>query len=91
MYRLLFCLYAEDLNLLPMDMLTYREGYSLKRLVQMAKGHAADSLEVLDPNGSFFQESLQALFALLRAGCRLGAEGSSSPMAAACSAPAARS
>ncbi len=75
LYRLLFCLYAEDLNLLPMDMLTYRDGYSLKRLVRMAKGQAADSLEILDPNGSFFQESLQALFGLLRTGCRLGPEG----------------
>src|SRR5262249_13685275 len=32
LYRLLFILYAEDLALLPVDILTYREGYSLKRL-----------------------------------------------------------
>jgi hypothetical protein len=75
LYRMLFCLYAEDLNLLPMDMLTYREGYSLKRLVRLSKGHSVDSLERLDPNGPFFQESLQALFGLLRKGCHLGPEG----------------
>ena len=75
LYRLLFCLYAEDLNLLPMDMLTYRDGYSLKRMIRLAKGQAANSLVIADPNGRFFQESLQALFALLRSGCNLGPEG----------------
>ena len=79
LYRLLFCLYAEDLNLLPMDMLTYREGYSLKRMIHLAKGQAADSLEIADPNGQFFQESLKALFTLLRTGCNLGPEGAIQP------------
>jgi hypothetical protein len=79
LYRLLFCLYAEDLNLLPMDMLTYREGYSLKRMILLAKGKATDSLEMSDPNGRFFQESLKALFALLRSGCNLGPEGTIQP------------
>jgi hypothetical protein len=79
LYRLLFCLYAEDLNLLPMDMLTYREGYSLKRMIHLAKGQSADSLAAADPNGSFFQESLRSLFALLRKGCNLGPEGAIQP------------
>ncbi len=75
LYRLLFVLYAEDLNLLPMDVLTYREGYSLHRLVRLAREAGADSLEASDPNGGFFQASLNALFSLLRAGCNLGPEG----------------
>ena len=74
-YRLLFILYAEDLNLLPMDMLTYRQGYSLGRLIRLARESGEDSLEVADPNGCFFQASLEALFALLRSGCHLGPEG----------------
>ena len=36
LYRLLFVLYAEDLALLPVDMLTYREGYALGQVVRLA-------------------------------------------------------
>ena len=79
LYRLLFILYAEDLNLLPMDVLTYREGYSLNRLIRLARDAGNDSLEVADPNGRFFQSSLDALFALLRSGCHLGPEGEIKP------------
>jgi len=79
LYRLLFILYAEDLNLLPMDVLTYREGYSLNRLIRLAREPGQDSLEVADPNGRFFQASLDALFALLRTGCHLGPEGEIKP------------
>ena len=79
LYRLLFILYAEDLNLLPMDVLTYREGYSLSRLIRLARESGRDSLEVADPGGRFFQASLDALFALLRAGCHLGPEGEIKP------------
>lgn len=79
LYRLLFILYAEDLNLLPMDVLTYREGYSLNRLIRLARESGNDSLEVADPNGRFFQASLDALFALLRTGCHLGPEGEIKP------------
>ncbi len=45
LYRLLFTLYAEDLALLPIDMVTYREGYSLSRLIQLARGKGAEQLE----------------------------------------------
>lgn len=79
LYRLLFILYAEDLNLLPMDVLTYREGYSLNRLVRLARESGTDALEVADPNGRFFQASLDALFTLLRKGCHLGPEGEIKP------------
>jgi hypothetical protein len=79
LYRLLFILYAEDLALLPVDMLTYREGYSLKRLLQRAEGDATAPLAESDPNGSFFQASLQALFRLLRRGAHLGPEGEIRP------------
>jgi hypothetical protein len=79
LYRLLFVLYAEDLNLLPMDVLTYREGYSLHRLVRLAREAGDDAVEVSDPNGSFFQASLDAMFALIRVGCDLGPEGRIKP------------
>jgi len=79
LYRLLFILYAEDLNLLPMDTLTYREGYSLKRLIRLAREAGSESLKATDPNGRFFQASRDALFALLRAGCHLGPEGEIKP------------
>lgn len=75
LYRLLFALYAEDLHLLPMDVRTYQEGYSLNRLIQLARQPGQDALEVTDPTGQFFQYSLEALFALLRTGCHLGTEG----------------
>jgi hypothetical protein len=79
LYRLLFVLYAEDLALLPVDMLTYREGYSLKWLLMRTEGGDAVPLAQSDPNGSFFQASLQALFGLLRQGAHLGPEGEIRP------------
>ncbi len=75
LYRLLFVLYAEDLALLPVDMLTYREGYALGQIVRLARGSGPDSLAVLDPNGAFFEGSLRALFRLLTEGAKLGPEG----------------
>ncbi|NOT01002.1 MAG: hypothetical protein HOP29_10275 [Phycisphaerales bacterium] len=79
LYRLLFILYAEDLGLLPIDMLTYREGYSLNRLIHLARARGAESLERTDPNGPFFEDSLHALFKLLRRGVKLGPEGKIDP------------
>ncbi|MGA7497535.1 MAG: hypothetical protein WBX00_12485, partial [Isosphaeraceae bacterium] len=75
LYRLLFVLYAEDLALLPVDMLTYREGYALGQIVRLARDSGPDSLAVLDPNGAFFEGSLRALFRLLTEGAKLGPEG----------------
>ncbi len=75
LYRLLFVLYAEDLALLPVDMLTYREGYALGQIVRLARETGPDTLTVLDPNGAFFEGSLRALFRLLTEGTNLGPEG----------------
>jgi len=79
LYRLLFVLYAEDLALLPVDMLTYREGYALGQVVRLARDGGPDSLAILDPNGSFFECSLRALFRLLSQGVKLGPEGEIKP------------
>jgi len=79
LYRLLFVLYAEDLALLPVDMLTYREGYALGQVVRLARDGGPDSLAGLDPNGSFFEGSLRALFRLLSQGVKLGPEGEIKP------------
>jgi Eco57I restriction-modification methylase len=79
LYRLLFILYAEDLNLLPIEMRTYREGYSLSRLTRFTSGSGPSALVVADPNGTFVESSLQALFALLKKGVNLGAEGEIRP------------
>ena len=75
LYRLLFVLYAEDLALLPVDMLTYREGYSLGRAVGLAREGGPDGLADHEPHGSFLEGSLRALFDLLRQGAKLGPEG----------------
>lgn len=75
LYRLLFVLYAEDLALLPVDMLTYREGYALGQIVRLARDGGPDGLAALDPNGTFFEGSLRALFHLLTEGAKLGPEG----------------
>lgn len=75
LYRLLFVLYAEDLALLPVDMLTYREGYSLGQVVRLARDGGPDSLMAHDPHGTFLEGSLRALFDLLRQGIKLGPEG----------------
>jgi hypothetical protein len=79
LYRLLFILYAEDLALLPVDMLTYREGYALGQIVRLAREGASDGLAILDPAGSFFEGSLRALFRLLNQGIKLGPEGEIKP------------
>jgi hypothetical protein len=84
LYRLLFVLYAEDLALLPVDMLTYREGYALGQLVRLARD---EGLAAHDPQGSFLEDSLKSLFTLLRQGVKLGPEGEIRPYAAACSTP----
>ena len=79
LYRLLFILYAEDLALLPVDMLTYREGYALGQVVRLARDGGSDGLAAIDPNGSFFEGSLRALFRLLSQGIKLGPEGEIKP------------
>jgi hypothetical protein len=79
LYRLLFVLYAEDLALLPVDMLTYREGYALGQIVRLARDGGPDGLASLDPNGYFFEGSLRALFGLLSQGVKLGPEGEIKP------------
>jgi hypothetical protein len=79
LYRLLFVLYAEDLALLPVDMLTYREGYSLGQIVRLARDGGPDGLVAYDRHGSFLEVSLRALFELLRHGVKLGPEGEIKP------------
>jgi hypothetical protein len=79
LYRLLFVLYAEDLALLPVDMLTYREGYSLGQVVRLARDGGPDGLVAHDPHGAFLEGSLRALFDLLRQGVKLGPEGEIRP------------
>ena len=46
---------------MPVDMLTYREGYALGQVVRLARDRGSDGLAVLDPNGTFFEGSLRAL------------------------------
>jgi hypothetical protein len=65
LYRLLFVLYAESRNLLPIDKPVYRDSYSLEPLRN----------EIEQPNRSFLPnsfalwETLQSLFRLIRRGC----------------------
>lgn len=75
LYRLLFILYGESRGLLPLDLPTYREGYSLARLSRLATGAETDPRLGPAPAGSFFEESLGALFRLIQVGADLGPEG----------------
>jgi hypothetical protein len=79
LYRLLLILYAEGLGLLPVDMLTYREGFSLSQIVRLAREGGSDCLAAIDPNGTFLEASLRALFRLLSQGVKLGPEGEIKP------------
>jgi hypothetical protein len=74
LYRILFILYGESRGLLPTDMATYREGYSLARLVRLATDAATDPPRA-GTAGTFLEDGLRALFELLRAGADLGPEG----------------
>lgn len=72
LYRLLFVLYAEDRRLLPVDLRTYQQGYSLNRLIGLARTEDGRGLADEEPSGSFLQDSLMGLFRLLREGVDLG-------------------
>lgn len=75
LYRILFALYAESRGLLPVDLATYREGYSIARLVRRATSPETDPRRKPGYSGRFFELSLRALFDLLRVGADLGPEG----------------
>lgn len=67
-YRLLFCLYAEarggELDILPITDDAYRLGYSLEALRDLEQVE----LTAATDEGSYFQQHLQKLFALVRDG-----------------------
>jgi hypothetical protein len=75
LYRLLFVLYAEARNLLPVDLPTYRDGYSLARLAGLATDPRTDPRRAGE--SGFLEASLRALFAMLgrRTPTPLGTEG----------------
>jgi hypothetical protein len=75
LYRLLFVLYAEARNLLPVNLPTYRDGYSLARLAALVADPRTDPRR--NGESGFLESSLRALFALLgrRAPTALGTEG----------------
>jgi hypothetical protein len=78
LYRILFVLYAEARGLLPLDMPAYRDGCALsgsKGLVHRALNPATDPRRNPLASHGFFEATLRALFALLRAGADLGPEG----------------
>jgi hypothetical protein len=76
LYRILFALYAESRNLLPLDLPTYRDGYALTRLARNATRPETDPRRRPGGPGRFLELSLRALFDLLRQGADLGPEGS---------------
>jgi len=75
LYRILFALYAEDRGLLPIDVPTYRDGYSLRRLSRWIRDADTDPRRNPTLGGRFVEASLRALFGLLRMGADLGPEG----------------
>ncbi len=75
LYRLLFILYAESRSLLPMDLPTYRDGYSLTRLSRRATNPETDPRQGGKHVKCFFESTVRALFNLLRQGVDLGPEG----------------
>ncbi|MHB8995892.1 MAG: Eco57I restriction-modification methylase domain-containing protein [Armatimonadota bacterium] len=75
LYRCLFVLYGEARGLLPLDIPTYRDSYSLSRLSRLATGETTDPRRNPLPSEGYFEESLRALFELLRLGADLGPEG----------------
>ena len=75
LYRVLFTLYAEDRGLLPVDIPTYRDGYSLRRLSRWVRDAETDPRQNPTVGGRFVESGLRALFDLLRCGADLGPEG----------------
>ena len=75
LYRALFALYAEARNLLPLDLPTYRDSYSITRLARQATHSDTDPRRCPTPSGRFYEHSLRALMELLRSGADLGPEG----------------
>ncbi len=75
LYRILFALYAEARSLLPLDLPTYRDAYSVTRLARRAADPQADPRRNPSTSGRYFEFSLRALFELLRQGANLGPEG----------------
>jgi len=75
LYRVLFALYGESRSLLPLDMPTYRDGYSVTRLAHRVTTPETDPRRRPTPSGRYFEWSLRALFELLRQGANLGPEG----------------
>lgn len=75
LYRALFALYAEARNLLPLDLPTYRDSYSITRLARRATHNDTDPRRHPTASGRFYEHSLRALLELLRRGANLGPEG----------------
>lgn len=75
LYRILFVLYGESRNLLPLDMPAYDGGYALTRLARRAAAPETDPRLNPTPSGRYFEWSIRALFNLLREGASLGPEG----------------
>lgn len=75
LYRTLFALYAESRNLLPLDLPTYRDGYSITRLAHRISKPETDPRRNPTTSGRYHELCLRALFELLRQGANLGPEG----------------
>lgn len=75
LYRLLFALYSESRNLLPLDLPTYRDGYALTPLARRLTNQDTDPRLRPTTSRRYYEWSVRALFALLRQGANLGPEG----------------
>lgn len=75
LYRILFALYGESRNLLPLDLPTYREGYAVKKLADLATAPDTDPRRRPGYAGRYLELGLRAHFKLLREGANLGPEG----------------
>ncbi|MFC1547705.1 Eco57I restriction-modification methylase domain-containing protein [Candidatus Neomarinimicrobiota bacterium] len=75
LYRILFALYAESRNLLPLDLPTYRDGYSISRLAHHVVDQETDPRQHPTTSNRYIEFSLRSLFELLRRGANLGPEG----------------
>jgi hypothetical protein len=64
LYRLLFVLYAESRDLLPISVSIYRDAYSLEHLRDLAER----SLHAEDADKTYYIQSLRTLFAMLHRG-----------------------
>jgi N-6 DNA Methylase len=67
LYRLLFVLYAESRDLLPVDNAVYRDAYSLEPL--RAEIELPDAETRYQPDSFRLWETLQALFRMIHRGC----------------------